>query len=244
MTDKERSEQNMALYNSVRSVPDSAKRAITAGRLKGKTDINPMWRIRMLTENFGPCGAGWYTSDVSYWTVPCADTHELAVFCQLQLMTRAEDGTWNHPVYGIGGNTIIVKESRGLYVDDEAYKKAYTDALSVACKALGIGADVYWDKDSTKYTSGDAVDDPAPAKPAAVEAKPAAPGKKKVSASVQQELGRVMQLCGVDMQGFAQYRAALVDAGIVPNVPGDAMTDADWMQLIRAVEQNFAGDAA
>ena len=26
-----------------------------------------------------------------------------------------------------------------------------TDAISVACKSLGVGADVYWDKDSTKY---------------------------------------------------------------------------------------------
>lgn len=30
---------------------------------------------------------------------------------------------------------------------------ALTDAISVACKALGIGADVYWDKDSTKYNN-------------------------------------------------------------------------------------------
>ena len=28
---------------------------------------------------------------------------------------------------------------------------ALTDAISVACKALGMGADVYWEKDTTKY---------------------------------------------------------------------------------------------
>jgi uncharacterized protein with PIN domain len=28
---------------------------------------------------------------------------------------------------------------------------AYTDAISVACKLLGFGADVYWAKDNTKY---------------------------------------------------------------------------------------------
>ena len=37
--------ENLAIYNAVRSVPDSAKRQIWAGRLKGKTDINPMWRL-------------------------------------------------------------------------------------------------------------------------------------------------------------------------------------------------------
>lgn len=47
---------NMTIYNAVRSVPDSAKRRIEAGRLKGKTDINPMWRIKALTEQFGLCG--------------------------------------------------------------------------------------------------------------------------------------------------------------------------------------------
>lgn len=34
---------------------------------------------------------------------------------------------------------------------------ALTDALSVACKALGIAADVYWDKDKTKYDKTDIV---------------------------------------------------------------------------------------
>lgn len=35
---------------------------------------------------------------------------------------------------------------------DECYKMAYTDAISVAAKALGIGADVYWAAGRTKYS--------------------------------------------------------------------------------------------
>jgi hypothetical protein len=38
-----------------------------------------------------------------------------------------------------------------VHIDDEAYKKAYTDAISVACKALGFAADVYYQEDETKY---------------------------------------------------------------------------------------------
>ena len=49
---------NMRIYDVVRAVPEEAKRAITAGGLKGKTDINPMWRIKKLTGQFGPCGDG------------------------------------------------------------------------------------------------------------------------------------------------------------------------------------------
>ena len=52
---------NMTIYNACASVPVEACRTIQAGRLKGMTDINPMWRIKMLTEMFGPCGIGWAT---------------------------------------------------------------------------------------------------------------------------------------------------------------------------------------
>ena len=51
---------NLELYNKVRSVPKEAQKPIQAGRLKGMTDINPMWRIKTLTEQFGACGKGWY----------------------------------------------------------------------------------------------------------------------------------------------------------------------------------------
>ena len=47
---------------------------------------------------------------------------------------------------------LVASEKGGLYVDDECYKKALTDAISVACKSPGVGADVYWDGDRTKYT--------------------------------------------------------------------------------------------
>lgn len=45
---------NLAIYNKVRQVPDEAKKRITGGRLNGMTDINPMWRIKAMTELFGP----------------------------------------------------------------------------------------------------------------------------------------------------------------------------------------------
>ena len=48
--------ENMDIYNKVRAVPEEAKKQITAGRLRGMTDINPIFRIKTLTEIFGPCG--------------------------------------------------------------------------------------------------------------------------------------------------------------------------------------------
>ena len=51
--------ENLDIYNDLRVVPEEAKKKIEGGKLKGKTDINPMWRIKALTERFGPCGIGW-----------------------------------------------------------------------------------------------------------------------------------------------------------------------------------------
>ena len=142
---------NLRIYDAVRAVPEEAKRAITAGRLKGKTDINPMWRIKALTEQFGPCGDGWgYTID-RLWIEEGANGEKCA-FALISLWYKREDGTRSEPVVGIGGNMLVANEKNGLYTSDECYKMALTDAISVACKALGFGADVYWSADSTKYT--------------------------------------------------------------------------------------------
>lgn len=142
---------NMRIYDAVRAVPEEAKRAITAGRIKGKTDINPMWRIKALTEQFGPCGDGWgYTID-RLWIEDGAKGEKCAN-ALISLWYKREDGTRSEPVVGIGGNMLVSNEKNGLYTSDECYKMALTDAISVACKALGFGADVYWSADRTKYT--------------------------------------------------------------------------------------------
>lgn len=143
---------NLELYEKVRSVPQNAQKPIAAGRLKGKTDINPMWRIKTLTEQFGPCGIGWYPETVRYWLETGAN-EEIAAFVEIKLYIKS-GGEWSKGIPGVGGSMFVSQEKNGLYTDDECYKKAYTDAISVACKALGIGADVYWEKDSTKYDKG------------------------------------------------------------------------------------------
>ena len=142
---------NLALYEKFRVVPKEAQKTITGGRLNGFTDINPMWRIKMLTDAFGACGHGWYFTKIEDRIIPCGDKGEVAVFVDVALYYRMEGGEWSNPVYGTGGSMLVTSEKSGLRVDDEAFKKAYTDAQSVACKALGIGADIYWQKDSSKY---------------------------------------------------------------------------------------------
>lgn len=148
--------KNLALYNRVREVPVEAKKDIQAGRLKGKTDINPLWRIQTLTREFGPAGIGWYTEVEKQWTEECGN--ERAVYIKLNLYIKV-DNTWSKPIEGFGGAMVVSNEKNGLYLDDDASKKAYTDAISQACRSLGIGADVYWANDATKYQQEKALEE-------------------------------------------------------------------------------------
>lgn len=144
---------NLEYYEKLRSVPDNAKKEIKGGKLNGFTDINPMWRIKALTELFGPCGIGWKVSVKKKWL----ETYESVVcaFCDIELYYRTRDGEWSDPVEGTGGSKFVSQTRNGADVSDECFKMAYTDAISVAAKMLGVGADVYWSNDvctpQTKY---------------------------------------------------------------------------------------------
>lgn len=141
---------NLELYDKFRKVPETAKKNISGGRLQGMTDINPMWRIKTLTEEFGVCGFGWYYEIVDQWLETAMEKDEITANVKINLYVKQGD-EWSKPIVGIGGSMLVANEKKGLYVNDECYKMALTDAISVACKSLGIGADVYWNKDNTKY---------------------------------------------------------------------------------------------
>ena len=168
------SENNMRYYDYARSVPDGALKAFSNGRFTG-SDINPMWRLKMLTEMFGPAGIGWYT-DVTRQEVVPVDEGNMMVFVDVNLYVK-ENGEWSKPIFGTGGNILKVK-GRG---DDEGYKKSYTDALSIACKALGIGADVWFANDTTSKYSDKYIDNNPPSSSAEMS---------RGSVEAAQEVGR------------------------------------------------------
>lgn len=142
--------ENLELYNALSIVPNEAKKKIGAGRLSGMTDINPMWRIKVMTEKFGPCGIGWKYEITKQWSESCANG-EISAYCNILLYIKY-NGEWSEGIPGTGGSAEVAKEKAGLHTSDECYKMALTDAISVACKALGVAASVYWEKDPTKYT--------------------------------------------------------------------------------------------
>ena len=238
---------NMRIYEAVRFVPEQAKKKITGGRLAGMTDINSMWRIKVLTEQFGPCGEGWYTSDVKYWQDRLDNNGSVALFCSIILHVKI-DGAWSQPIYGIGGNTLVAAEKSGLRIDDEAYKKAYTDAISVACKALGIGADVYFEKDVTKYSeyedeSGQPAQQPAKQQTNQTSQQPAKQPDKKTAAvqfDYRAALTQYKQERNLTSEQFADLRNACIICGSVQDIRSSDMTQKDWEALFMAIDEQIA----
>ena len=139
---------NLEIYNKGREVPKDAQKSFDNGSFSG-TDINPMWRIKKLTELFGPAGIGWYTDDIR----ERCEQHGNVTMAIVDLNLYVKyNGEWSKPIFGTGGNILVSAKGRA---SDEGYKMAYTDALSIACKALGIGADIWYANDKTKYTQGE-----------------------------------------------------------------------------------------
>jgi hypothetical protein len=149
---------NLKIWNEVRQVPKEAQKDILGGRLKGKTDINPVWRLKALTSQFGAVGVGWYYEITDKQIIDGAGGEKVATV-DINLYIKV-DGEWSKPIQGTGGNMLVTKEKAGLYTSDECYKMALTDAISVACKSLGMAADIYWQQDRTKYDATTSEDKP------------------------------------------------------------------------------------
>ena len=142
--------EHMEFWNKTKQPPPTVLKEIEGGRLKGMSDISPVWRYQVLTENFGVCGIGWKYEIVNVWTEP-ASNEEVVAFAKVNLWIKNGD-SWSEAIPGIGGSKIVKKETDGLYSNDESYKMAVTDALSTACKMLGIAADIYLGKwDGSNY---------------------------------------------------------------------------------------------
>lgn len=150
--------KNLEIYEYCRDVPKEAQKAFNNGRFSG-TDINPCWRIKKLTEVFGPAGVGWYT-EILDKRMERVDDQNVMALMDINLYVY-KDGEWSKPIFGTGGNMFVSKGK----VNDEGFKMAYTDAISVACKALGIGANIYWSADKTKYTIENSDVTPQPQSP-------------------------------------------------------------------------------
>lgn len=145
---------NLEVWNKVKTPPEWAIKKIEGGHLKGKSDINPQWRMQVMTEYYGQCGIGWKFTIEKEWTAEFEKT--VLVFVKINLYvarTHSPDNVallphWSDPIPAIGGDFLVeqVKDKNGTpysSYNDDAYKMATTDALGKAMTALGVAADVY-----------------------------------------------------------------------------------------------------
>jgi len=200
---------NMEIWNKVKTPPKTALKKITGGRLAGMTDISPQWRFEVLTEIFGPVGFGWKYTIEKLWLEPGTDG-QFACFALVNLywnIVTTEGSCWSDPIPGIGGNMFIAKEKNGMHTSDEAYKMAVTDAISVAAKTLGIGADVYAGRmDGSKYSKPEPKPTPEPkqTKGPNIPAKPEYITKDQQStiidmvAEAEADIEKMLSYCGCD----------------------------------------------
>ncbi len=158
---------NMRIWEALgKTDPAHTKQFTRAGGFKG-TAIKPMWANKQMTEFFGPCGIGWGMTEPIFQVVPAGD--EIMVYCTVSLW-YADGRQLHNTAYGVGGDKVLsqvlLKDDRGQKIfdteagryktypqsDDEAFKKAYTDALSNAMKFIGVAADVHMGLfDDNKY---------------------------------------------------------------------------------------------
>lgn len=167
--------ENTKLWDILGRTDPAHTTAFTRGGGFKGTAIKPMWSYRRMTEEFGPCGIGWGVGEPVFQVVP-GENREVAVFCTASIWYRfaaqptqeaAEAGMTTvfgdrHTVYGVGGDKIVSHiKANAQYnrperweTDDEAFKKAFTDAVTNALKLIGVGADVHMGLfDDNKYVA-------------------------------------------------------------------------------------------
>ena len=115
---------------------------------KPLTAIDPMYQIMVMTDTFGPVGKGW-NYKVSYTYTPTLVFAEVSVAHKKIFNDSTEWVSWDW--YGpVSSVQALTKKNGGL--DDEAPKKAMTDALTKAFSHLGVSADVFLGMfDNSKY---------------------------------------------------------------------------------------------
>ena len=129
--------------------PKQTKQFTRAGGFSG-TAIKPMWSYQRMTEYFGPCGIGWGPDKPTFDVVPAGE--EMMVYCTVGMWYQDPDTGERGQVYGVGGDKVYIQSKSGFRSSDEAYKAAYTDALTNAMKLIGVAADVHMGRfDDSKY---------------------------------------------------------------------------------------------
>jgi hypothetical protein len=140
---------NMRVWDALKTTDPKYTTKVSFGRKF--TAINAQWQLQRMTELFGPIGKGWgYTVNHSVeritdeYVLAIAD---VAIWWLGEPDPKAQQYPIGRPTHQFGPvrgmSPILEKGREGLRFDDDAGKKAMTDALTKGLSHLGLSADVF-----------------------------------------------------------------------------------------------------
>jgi len=167
----------MRIWDSLCKTNPDYTRSVPSSYGKKITSIDPMYQIQCMTETFGPVGLGWkYNVKYTY--------QNNLVFAEVSIHYCVHDNWFEYgPVCSVQN---LFKKNGNL--DDEAPKKAMTDAMTKAFSHLGMSADVFLGKfDDSKYVQEVKKEFSKPQ----VKAFPKTNGKKNIKLDMELDMGRI-----------------------------------------------------
>ena len=206
----------MALWNVLkRTDPKATKPFQRAGGFRG-TQIDPAWRLQMMTEVFGPIGMGWGWEQLE-WTIA-----ERMVFicCRVWISDPvSEKKFYTGPQWG--GTELVRRNRDGTErPDDEAFKMSMTDAIGKCFLQLGLAADIYLGQfDDSKYREESEQIYAVKANP---DLQPA--GIAKLEAEIRDKLAEIEDLEDLDDLWRSGINARIREIGSVDKAAQNRMT--------------------
>ena len=132
MGSKNMTNKNMQIWDVLSKTNPKFTKPFSKFGGKTLTTIDPHYQIQMMTNAFGPVGKGWsYQVEYKYL--------DKLVFAEVSIQYFL-DNKW-YAFGPVSSVQSLAKKNGGL--DDEAPKKAMTDAMTKAFSHLGMSADVF-----------------------------------------------------------------------------------------------------
>lgn len=144
---------NTELWDSVFTTDAAATKKFVKGGGFSGTAIKPYYLIHRATEKFGAIGIGWGFEEIQ-------NKVEFGIWCSLVKLwyvyngQRGECQQW-------GATVMAGKNKNGDFVDEEAAKKAVTDAVTKCLSYIGFAGDVHSGLfDDSKYIEKQKAEEP------------------------------------------------------------------------------------
>lgn len=137
---------NLRIWKSVEETDPTQTRQVKLGR--EFTAIDPYWKLRRATEQFGPAGMGWG------WSVD--QVLVLETIAEVAVIVRLWHGSPNksHEFFCAVGQCGLFLDNDRKKPDGDCVKKAMTDAVTKGLSYLGFSADVFMGRfDDQKYVA-------------------------------------------------------------------------------------------